>query len=98
MDTRISADLRHQCRNSPRYDFLRIRLAGIDHVVDARAPTEVWPGHFGQHLRVGFGGCYPGDVPIRIRTERLIVEVETELAQLPQLIGDVLSGVGNGPV
>src|SRR5262245_55963670 len=56
MNTRVLADLRHYSGNPSSYDVLRIRLTGVDDVVDGHATTKFRMVHL---FRVRIGSRDP---------------------------------------
>src|SRR2546426_10704609 len=95
MDAGFLAELRHDRRHTFLHNFLRIRLSRVDHVVNDRAAAKIGPWHFWLSLGVWLRRRHPGCMTVGIITKRLVVEIKSQLAQLPELIGDVFAGVGN---
>ncbi len=95
MDARFFAELRNNRGDTLLHDLLRVRLPRIDYVVDNRATAEVRPRNFRLRRRVCVRRRYPSCIAIGIRPKRLVIEIETELAQFPKLIRDVFAGVSN---
>src|SRR5689334_14326566 len=92
MDARVLADLGNDCGNATRNDLLRVRLARVDDVVDSDAAAEL------RSLGAGFCLRYPEQVTVRVVAKDVVVKIETEFAELPQLIRDVFAGVGDGTI
>ena len=87
MDARVFSDFRHYSGNTARDDLLRIGLPRVDHVINFYAAAEV------RVIEPGFSLSYPEIVIVRIFSKDVEVEIESELAELPQLIRDVFAGV-----
>jgi hypothetical protein len=70
---------------------LRVGLARVDDVVDGLRAAE---------MRVGLDAVFGRDpaLVIGVREERLVAEVATEQAELPEVVGDVFADVGDGAV
>src|ERR1051326_6096757 len=99
MNAGCFARFRNERGHPALYDFLRIRLTRIDHVIDDCAPAEIRTRDFRKFLGLWFGGRHPGDVTsIRVRAEGFVIEIESQLTELPKLIGNILTRVGHGPV
>ena len=96
VDARIFADLRNHCGDAARHDLLRIRLSRIDDVIDSHAAAEVADV---QCLAASGSVCSdPENMTVVVVSKDLVVEIQTELAEFPELIGDVFAGVGDGAV
>ena len=72
------------------HDLLQVRLADIDDVVDPVAMTECGMDPLSLGRR-----SYPD---IARLLEMAVAEVPVEQAELPELVGDVLAGVGHRAV
>ena len=88
----VFANLRDDSSHAARHDLLRIRLPRVDHVVDFHATAKL------RTLAARLGLRHPEHVSVRIVAKDFVVEVESELAQFPELISDVLARVGYGPI
>ena len=89
-------------------DLLRVRLPHVDDVDDARRrspnrPSRRRVGPLGVVARPVEGRHAVGGDELRVAERRdvrghLVLEVDPEDAELPELVGDVLAGVGDGAV
>src|SRR5438874_6254334 len=77
-----------------RFDYrvLRLRLAGINYVVNFGDIAEV------RMLRLTLLRRYPALVPVGIAIKLSVSEVATQQAKLPHVIGDVFADVADGSV
>ena len=98
MDAGLLAKFRNNRCDAFAYDVLRIRLPRVDHVIDDLATAEVWARHLRLSLGVSVSRCDPGRMAVGIHAKRLVIEVQTKLAELPQLIRNVFAGVSHGSV
>ena len=71
---------------------LRLRLAGIDDVVDLRDVAEV------RMILLAVRRGNPAVVAVRIAVELAISEVAPQQAELPHVVGDVFADVADGAV
>ena len=72
---------------------LRVGLADVDHVVDRPRVAE----RRGARLALA-ARRRPEPVPVVVGPVPAVAEVAVELPELPELVGDVLAGVGDGAV
>ena len=72
---------------------LRVGLADVDHVVDRLRVAE----RRGARLALA-ARRRPEPVPVVVGPVQAVAEVAVELPELPELVGDVLAGVGDGAV
>src|SRR5258705_13986229 len=98
MNAGIVTYYRHYSRNPPCDDFLWIRLSRIDYVVNSDSATKVRTLESGFCFGVRITRRNPKQLTILILAKELVVKVETQLPQFPELIGDVFSGVGYSPI
>ena len=68
------------------HDLLRIRLPRVNDVVDRQPAAEIRTRHLGRTAEVGAVVVTHATCPIRVFAERLVVEVKTQMAQLPELV------------
>ena len=71
--------------------MLRVGLADVDHVEVRRTAAKLWMGRI---VLTRLAAGYPGDVTIGIGVKLLVVEVDGQLAKLPEMKGDVLARIG----
>ena len=72
---------------------LRVRLADVDHVVDRPRVAE----RRGARLALA-ARRRPEPVPVVVGPVQAVAEVAVQLPELPELVGDVLAGVGDRAV
>src|SRR5438874_8437008 len=77
-----------------RFDYrvLRLRLAGINYVVNFRDIAEM------RMLRLTLLRRYPALVAFGIAIKLSVSEVATQQPKLPHVVGDVFADVTDGPV
>ena len=95
MDARVGTNFRDNRRHAAGDDLLRIRLSRVDNVINLNAATEIRSDDLRRDFRVELGGGDPGDMRVRIGAKRFVVEIKTQPAEFPQLVGDILAGVGH---
>src|SRR5947208_8381624 len=98
MDAGLLAEFRNNRCYAFAYDVLRIRLPRVDYVIDDLAAAEVWSRHLRLSRGVSLSRCDPGRMAVGIPAKRLVIEIQTELAELPQLIRNVFAVVRHGAV
>src|SRR6266550_4684131 len=98
MNTGIGSHFGNHCGNALGHDLLWIGLTGIDYVVNPFAIAKDRSWYLREHLAVWLAARNPGYLAIFISAEWFVIEVESEMAELPQLVRDILSRVGYGAV
>src|ERR1035438_4221548 len=77
-----------ECPQTGHDSILKIGLPGIDHVVDGFGASEMRTTTFWLRMRAGDVNGLPGPV----------IEILAKQSEFPELIGNVLADVGDGPV
>src|SRR5207249_2458888 len=78
------------------HNFLRVRLTRIDHVIDNRTTAKIRARHFWQSCSLRLSRSHPSRMTVfRIRSKRFVIEIESKLSQLPELIRDIFAGVSH---
>src|SRR6185295_19610888 len=79
-------------RHHAEFDvMLRIGLADIDHVEVSRGATE---SRMIGIVLAGIRRSYPRNLAIRVGVKYLVVKIQIELTELPQMKADVLACIG----
>src|SRR6266404_1664975 len=94
----LGPHFRNECGDAASNNLLGIRLPRVDHVVNRSAISKNRPHHFRRRRGVGLSGSRPGDMSVLITPERLVVEIEPEVPELPELICYILTRVSYGAV
>ena len=98
MDACFLTYFRNDGSDPAGHDLLWIRLARIDHVVDSNAAAKLRACHWRLLFCIWIGRRYPQWLPIRIVAKQLVVKIESQFTELPQLVGNVLSCVGHSAI
>src|SRR5438132_12325807 len=89
----VFAELGNDGGYASLHNLLRVRLTRIDHVIDNRTTAKIRARHFWQSCSLRLSRSHPSRMTVfRIRPKRFVIEIESKLSQLQELIRDIFDG------